>query len=235
MATFDIDDLFTQYYTLYRAEATIPTDTSGSEDDEYTIFLRLVKEAIQHWATYDNTYWKELYTTLQLDGTGATKTITTGTTTYTAPTNMQEAGGFVRVLDSNSNTLQIYPIIEPQEVQFKGDDTTYAYFTGNPTNGFTLHLNPSPTSTLNGLSMDYVYYKKPTFPTATTDKPEMGDPMFVVHRALANRFRASRNPFYEDALRDSENALTKMKMRNESGTWSNPWKVEDRSGSIWGS
>jgi len=214
---------------LYRAEADVP----DSDDDEYTIGLRLGNEGINHWKTYDGTYWKELFATLD-DADDGTKTITTGTTEYTAPDDMQEAGGVIKVKNSDGNTVQTYRIIEPQEAQFLGDNSTYAYFTGDPSNGFTLHLNPSPSSSLNGNSIDYVYYKKPTEFVSGGDVTEMSDPYFIVHRMLAQRFRTSRNPFYDDALRDAENALGKMKMDNDSGTWANPWKLTDNTGSEWG-
>ncbi len=223
----DFDSIFTAYWTQYRADSNIPAST----DTEYTVGLRLANEAINHWATYDNTFWKELYTTLQTTEGGS---ISTGVTQYACPSDFKQAGGHVKVLDSNGKTQQLYPIIEPQDVQFKGSNETYAYFTGDPNTGYFLNINPSPTSTLNGLDIDYVYYKAPTLFTTGTDITEMSDPYFIVHRMLASRFRSSRNPYYEDALRDSENALGKMKMVNESGNWANPWSLADRSGTAFG-
>lgn len=222
------DDIFTAYYNLYRAERTTPT----SDDDEYAIGMRLANEAVNHWATYDNTFWKELFVGLQSSDNGVS--ITTGTTEYDAPDDLQEVGGFIKVKDSTGNTVQTYQLLEPQDVQFKADLSTYAYFTGDPTNGLTLNVNPAPDSSLNGLDIDYVYYKKPTEFTTGSDVTEMSDPYYIVHRMLANRFRSSRNPYYSGALRDAENALTKMKMKNDSGNWANPWKISDRSGSQWG-
>lgn len=225
----DFDDLFELYYALYRAEE----ETPSTSDAEYTIALRLSKEAINHWANYDGTYWKELFTTHQVDNTGD-QVIVAGDTTYAASTNMREAGGYVRVNDAQGNAVQRYPIIDPQEAQFRADDATYAYFTGDPSNGFVLHLNPAPPSSLNGLDIDYIYYKKPTYLTTGSSKTEMADPIFIVHRMLANRFRISRNPYYNSALRDAENSLRVMQMDNNSGSWANPWKVADNSGSAWG-
>jgi hypothetical protein len=222
-------EIFTAYYTLYRSEATVPDST----DDEYTIGMRLANEAIKHWANYDGTYWKELYNTLQ-DADDGTKLITTATTDYEAPSDMREAGGFVKVKDSSGNTQQTYQILEPQEVQFKTDRSTYAYFTGDPNNGFTLHLNPAPPSSLSGLSIDYVYYKQPTEFATGSDVTEMADPYFIVHRMLANRFRASRNPYYQSAMNESENSLRKMQLDNNSGTFANPFKLSDNSGTVFG-
>lgn len=224
------NDIFTAYYNLYRVEATVPT----SSDDEFTIGMRLANEAISRWANYDATYWKELYTTAQQNSTGGVVTVTAGTSTYAAPTDMREAGGYVQIKDGSGNVLRSYPIIDPQEAQFKTDNAQYCYFTGDPTGGYTLHLNPAPDTAINGMNIDYVYYKKPTEFTTGTDETEMSNPYFIVHRMLANRFRASRNPYYTSALRDAEDALKIMKFDNDTGTWANPWAVSDTSGSGWG-
>jgi hypothetical protein len=224
------NEIFTAMYTLYRVEATVPTST----DDEYTIALRLANEAISRWANYDSTYWKELYTTAQENSTGGVVTVTAGTSSYAAPTAMREAGGFVKITDGSGNTLRSYQIIDPQEAQFKSDNAQYCFFTGDPTGGFTLHLNPAPDTAIDGMNIDYVYYKNPTLFTTGTDTTEMANPYFIVHRVLANRFRASRNPYYSSALRDAEDALKIMKFDNDTGSWANPMKMVDNSGSGWG-
>lgn len=226
----DFNSIFTAYYSLFRADSDIPTST----DDEYTVGLRLANEAINRWQNFDGTYWKDLYTTAQTNSTGGVVTISKGTKTYVAPTAFREAGGYVKVLDSNGNTVQSYPIIEPQEAQFKNDNSTYAYFTKAVTGIFTLHLNPAPTSSLNGMGIDYVYYKNPTLFTTGTDITEMGDPYFIVHRMLSSQFRAARNPYYTSAKADAENALKQMQIDNNSGSWANPWSLADNSGSVWG-
>lgn len=226
-------EIFEQFYTLYRGEADVPTST----DDEYTVALALSTEAINRWANYDGTYWKELFTTLQESTQvlpALVTTIATGVSTYAAPTDMREAGGFVRLKDADGNTTWSYPIKEVQDVQNMPDTANYCYFTGNPNSGFTLHLNPAPEAHLNGLEIDYVYYKKPTLMTTATDKPDMADPMFIVHRMLANRFRVSRNPYYSSAKIDAEDCLKTMQLGNNSGTWTNPWSLNDPTGSVWG-
>ena len=291
----NFDEIFDAYYTQFRADSDVPTST----DDEYTVGMRMANEAINRWAEYDGTYWRDLFTTLQTDG-GGTQTITTGTTDYLAPANFKEAGGVVRVKDSDGNTIQRYPIIEPQEAQFKGDASTYCYFTkgqnyystgtvsqatdtltGSGTTftaamvgmqvqfasgevatitgytsatvltvspsqtvssttykiinrGWTLHLNPAPTSNLNGLDIDYIYYKTPSIFTTGTSRTEVPDAYFIVHRMLANQFRAARNPYYSSAKADAENALKQMQTDNNSGTWANPWTLTDNSGTTWG-
>lgn len=289
------DDIFTTYYSLFRADSDIPAST----DTEYIVGMRLANEAINYWANYEGVYWRELYDTNQTDGSG-TQTITTGVTTYNAPTNFREAGGFVRILDANGNTIQRYPRIEPSEAQFKGDNSSYAYFSSSPvyystgtasqtlttvtgvgttwtsamvrmqfvfstgetgtvitftnstslelsisqtvasttyqvvSRGYKLHLNPAPTSNLNGLRIEYIYYKNPTLFSTGTSTTEMANSLFIAHRILAMQFRAARNPYYSSALKDSENTIRLMQLDNNSGSWDNPPTMADNSSSSWG-
>lgn len=225
----DYDDIFAAYYTQYRAEAQIPDST----DDEYITGIALANEAINRWANYDATYWKELWTTHQTNNTGD-QTVTTADTTYTLATNMREIGGDIKILNSDSNVQKRYPLIEPHEVQFRNPESTFAYVTGTPGTQ-TLHLNPAPDASLNGMSIEFDYYKKPTELTTGASTTEMANPYFIVHHMLGNRFRASRNwSAYQSAKRDSEDALKIMQMDNNSGTWSNPWKLADYSGGSFG-
>lgn len=228
----DLQTLFNQYYFLYRTEAN--GQAVGS--DEYNIFVGLAQEAVNRWSNFDGTFWKELFDTAQTDGS-ADLTITANTLTYNAPNNMKMAGGFLKlfsVVNGVSTTKVRIPIIEPQEAQFQADLTSYCYFSGDPNNGFILNINPTPNSSWIGLSMDYIYYKLPTILSSPSDTTEMSEPYFIVHRALANRFRGSRNPYYTAAKNDAEDILKTMQLTNNSGNWANPWKLADNSGSEWG-
>lgn len=223
----DFTAIFQAMWTLYRADSDVP----GSTDPEYTVALRLANEALNHWETYDGTIWKELYAQFKDE---ESTTISTGVTDYDAPSNFKKAEGDVRVFDSNNKTVQRYKVIDIRDVQFKDDNATYAYFSGNPADGYVLHLNPAPPSSLNGKRIDYPYRKSVTTYTTGTDVSELSDPYFVVHRILANRFRASRNPYTDDAKQDAENSLGKMKIDNDGGTVASPPSRQDRSGSSWG-
>jgi len=223
-------EIFTAYYQLFRGEATVPATT----DDEYVLALTLANRSLNRWASYDATYWKELWDTNQNNGTGA-QTITTGGSTYSAPTNMREAGGFIEIKDSSGNTVRMYPIIDPQEVQFRDKNAQYAYFTGNPSQGFTLNLNPAPDAAISGYDIDYAYYKTPSEYTADASESEIPNPWYLVHDMLAQRVQIERNyGGYQIAKRDAEEHLKNMQQDNNSGTWANPWALADNSGTAWG-
>lgn len=223
------NDIFEAYYNLYRAEGTTPDNT----DDEYIIALRLANEALARWANFDGTYWNQLYTTLIAAEDGS-KTIVTGQSEYECPSDMREPGGMIKLI-SGTDTVKSIRVVQPHETQFENPEADYCYFTGSPATGFVLNFNLAPTIELNGYEINYIYYKNPTQYTTGTDISEIPDPYFLVHRMLAMRFRASRNPYYQSALRDSEDALRIMQVDNNSGSWNNPWKLTDHSGSVWGS
>lgn len=220
-------DIFEAYYGQYRLEADQPLNT----DDEYTIAVRLANEAINRWANYDNTYWRELFVNVS---DNETQTVSDGVTAYDAPSDMQEVGGMVVIKDADGTIVRRYPIIEPHEAQFLTQSSYHAYFTGNPNAGFTMHLNPAPDTAIIGSTIDYIYYKQPTLMANDNSKPDMSNPYFMVHRMLASRFRGSRNPYYASAKTDAEDVLKMMKMQNDSGSWANPWQLQDNSGAQFG-
>ncbi len=230
MTTPSFDNIFMLYYTLYRMEATTPS----SSDDEYTIGLTLANEAKSRWEDYDGVYWEQLFSTAQTFSTGGVVIITSGTSSYLTPTAFKQAGGFVKIKNSNGNTVRFYPIIEAHEAQFKGDFGHYAYFTSVAGGLFTLHINPVPDTSINGMAIDYVFYRKATEFTTGTDKTECPNAEFMAHRMLCMRFMGSRNPFSSAAERRSEDMLKIMKMRNDSGSWANPWVLPDNSGAQFG-
>ena len=224
------DQIFEAYYSLYRAEAQIP----NSSEDEYIIGIPLASEAISRWSNYDNTMWRELFTTL-IDADDGDKTVSSAAV-YACPEDMKIPGGAVVIRGDDGKKIKRFKVIQANEAQFKTDESSYAYFTGDPNNGFTLHLNPDPEPAIIGGTIDYVYYKKPLLfdRTNTTEFVEMSDPYFIVHRMLANRFRSSRNPYYGSAKQDAEDALRMMQLTNNSGSWDDPWTLPDNSGTSWG-
>lgn len=223
------DELFEAYYAQYRAEA----DTPASTDDEYPVAMRLANEAVNRWQNYDNTMWHELWTTAQREGDGDLQ-VESGTTEYAAPDNFKTAGGDVVLRQADGTLVQRIKLVNAEDVQFYSDTAPYAFFTGSPAEGYVLNLNGNPDNTWVGANIDYLYYKSATRFTQGSDVTEMSDPYFIVHRILANRFRSSRNPYYSSAKTDAEDSLRTMQLQNNSGSWSNPWQVPDRSGTAFG-
>lgn len=227
----NFEQIFAAYYTQYRGESEVPAST----DDEFTIALRLANEAIDRWEHYDVTYWDELWTTLSRAEDGDS-TISSAIT-YTAPENLREAGGTLRVLDTDGSIIISYPIVQVQEIQFMDQNAQYAYFTVANQEGEapTMTLSFVPSATITGKTWDYDYYKQATKFTTGNSRTEMKRPYFIVHHMLANRFRVSRNwSAYQTAKRDAEDILRTAQADQNSGSWTNPWKLPDRSGSSWG-
>jgi hypothetical protein len=227
--------LFGTYYTLYRGEATPPAVT----DDEWPIAVRLYNNAVNRMVAFDDTKWNFLYSTLQTSTQVSpvlVRTLTASTTTYTAPTDMAEPGGILAYVDASGNRTT-YPIVQPYEVQNMPTLSHYGYFTGDQEAGFVLHINPAPSTAEVGMSIDYIYYKKITPLIASTADGTVetgtsviagGDPAFYYNHMLANRFRPDENySAYQTALRDAEEALKGMKLKNNSGSQYTAWGVQD--------
>lgn len=222
--TMDFDAIFTAYYSLFRADSDVPT----TGDDEYTVGMRLANEAINYWANYEGVYWNQLWTTNQ-ESLNVGQVTVIGQKGYDLPANFREAGSYIVLKDGDGVIKSLVPRIEPNQVQFQGTDSAYAYVADGKMN-----LNPLPTADTADLTIDFDYYKQPTEFTVGASTTEMANPYFIVHRMLAQQFRAARNPYYSSALRDSENTIRLMQLDNNSGAWDNPPTLADNSGSTFG-
>lgn len=226
----DFETLFGLFYTKYRGEESPPTTT----DPEWAIAVRNYNDALMRMSHFDDTKWNFMYETLQdvvQVSPVLVKTLSTGDTTYTAPANMSEPGGYVTFIDTNDGRNN-YPLLQPHEIQSITSTSQAAYFTGDRNSGYVLHLNVAPTATENGYGLDYTYYKKPTLLDPDTEGGTSiiagGDPSFYYNHMLAQRFLDSRNiPAYQISKRDAEEALKGMKLKNNSGTWFNAWSMQD--------
>jgi hypothetical protein len=219
-------NLFGLYYNLYRGEATPPATT----DDEWPIAIRNYNDALYRIQSADDTKWNWLFTTLQSStqiSPALVRTLALSTTTYVAPQDMLEPGGQFTLTDSAGNMTN-YPIVQPYQNQALNDNDTYGFFTGDRMNGFTFHINPTPTAAngLVGLTLDYTYYRKPTTLIASTDDGtvETGtsiiegcDPSYLYNHMLAQRLKVDENwSGYQVAMRDAEEALKNMKLKINS-------------------
>jgi len=219
-------ELFEIFYTKFRGEENPPDNT----DPEWQIAVRNYNDALQRLSNYDDTKWDFLYQTNQ-NGHSLTgdKNTVISQTSYACPSDMYEVGGIVKV-----GTVE-YPVISPHLVQVQNSTTKYAYVLGNNQVGFTLNINPAPTSVE---TLDYTYYRTPVRLDALTEDGtsiiEGGDPAFYYNSMLAQRFLDSRNfPAYQIAKKDSETALLGMRLKNNSGSYFNSWTMPD-VGAGWG-
>lgn len=223
-------EIFTQYYTLYRGQGTnIPV--YGSR--EYTIGIQLANSAIKKWERADGTLWRELQVRLQTASDGD-KTLSTGVTSYDAPSDMRKPPAFIRA-SLASSTFDI-PVIDPEEKDRMADLSTYAYFEGGANSGYTMHITSSLASQHDGWDIDYVYTKKATLltttPTPAATKVEMSDPTFIIQEMLSIRYQQSRNAYFKIAKNEANTALQNMKIENNSGTHGKPWTLASQGG--WG-
>lgn len=207
------DEIFREYYTLYRGQASkIPV----FGDREYSTAIILANAAIKKWERADGILWKELFTTLADDGA---QTVVAGTTEYEAPTNMMSPPSWISIGGSQ------YEVVPTQDVSVYTSGTSrVAWFTGDPSNGFILHLPAGSASQSNGLVLDYPYYKRATqlsfSKSPAAIKPEMSDPTFMIQDMLATRAQQARNGFvFKAAKAESTASLANMKIKNDSGSY----------------
>lgn len=237
-------NLFGIFYNLYRGEATPPT----TSDDEWPIAIRNYNDALYRIQSADDTKWNWLFQTLQNSAQSSpvlVRTLVASTRTYTAPEEMLEPGGQFQLTDSAGNITN-YPVVQRWENQAISNNETYGYFTGNRMAGFVFNINPSPSvaNGLAGLTLDYTYYRKPALLIASIDDGvvETGtsiiegcDPSYLYNHMLAQRLKVDENwSGYQVAMRDAEEALKNMKLKNNSGAFYGQWLLKDTSGTSWG-
>lgn len=233
-------DIFQEYYGLFRGDNAIPTVT----DPEWALAVYAGNRAIRRWAHVDAEEWEELWTTAVTEGFSETYVGTDSSptvTTYDCPSNMEKPGGFLQMTDPVSGTYIHINICKLTDVQFQVQTAPYAYFVGNPQQGFTVTLNFSGSSN-NGWIIDFPMYKKPTYFDATLTADGLGnvqedgstitecpDSSFLIASMQGARLFETRNPFFQQREKDSETALKGMQLKNGTGTPGNTWNLNDNN------
>lgn len=224
--------LFTSFYIRFRGDVIIPP----VGDPEFGIFRSYANEAISNWATVPDLMWSQLWSSLQTSGEGDS-VYTTTKTAYAAPSDMQRPGGFVRLTGTSSPTSQwpVVPVINPSAVQIQAFNNTYAYFTGDPNNGFICNIITGNVPASQSLTIDYPYYKQPTYFVNPTDVTEMPDPTYIIDWALAQRY-LNTNLINKYQIMDASATQNLQDMINIefSGTNYNGMKMKDPLGSGFG-
>jgi hypothetical protein len=233
----DFQQIFQEYYALFRGDSSIPAVT----DPEWALGVYAGNAAIRRWYNVDAEKWDVLWTTAVAQGFSNTYsgTNTPTTTTYDCPSNMGEPGGFIQLTDPVSGTYIHISVVKLQDVQFQNQANPYAYFTGGPQQGYQMVLNFSGTSN-NGWIIDFPMYALPTYFDASlnalgnvnedgTTITEVPDSSFIVNFMLGKRLFETRNPFFQQANKDSETNLKGMQLKNGTGTPGNTWNINDNN------
>jgi hypothetical protein len=241
----DYQAIFQEYYALFRGDNSIP----GITDPEWAIGVYAGNRAIRRWANVDGEEWDVLWDVATNNGFAQTYNSSSNSpvlTSYACPVNMARPGGFIQMTDPVSGSYIHIGVVKLQDVQFQTASAPWAYFTGGIQTGWTLWLNFMGTSN-NGWAINFPMYKKPTYfnssftpsegaPDGTGNVLETGstvtecpDPSFIINSMLGARLFSTRNPFFQQANKDSEVALKGMQIKNGTGTPGNTWNLNDNN------
>ena len=160
----------------------VDSEPWNETDDEYITARGLANIAINRWEKYENTTWSELITNLTDSAVllGGDKVTVASTYSYDCPSDFVRPVSFVRIGG------EIYDVKKPEQLaENKDSQSKFVYFTGNPKDGYDLHLNPNLTVTA-GEVIEYEYYKSASTFSTTTSESEMSDPYFIVYFVAAH-------------------------------------------------
>lgn len=215
----------TETNILAAAYSNVEGDTTNwdSSSQDYLTARRWANQAISKWENYIIVRngsqlpirWRGLWTPLSASASDIVKTITAGTYTYTAPSDMKYPASYVRTVKNGVSTY--WDVFAPNYVPTLDDSTYhYCYFTGNPKDGFTLHFNSELTLT-TGDTISYEYYKVATTLTAPSSTTEMDDPYFIIAYVSAMFMKDDDEAQYREFMLEAEARLDQMATNNEIG------------------
>lgn len=210
-------DVINNVYYLLEQDSTL----WEVDSDEYLTARGMLNIGIGRWENYDDTRWKELFSTLDAAADG-TKTLTSGTYSYACPTNMKFPSSYVRIQDSaGQNTFfTVLPVTEIAKHITTSEN--FCYFTGNDADGYNLNFNPNLTLT-TGDTIKYEYYKKATLTDNEADVIEMKDPYFLSYFIASHMSEGGIDP---DMMNMAEARLEAMRTNNMSGLFGIPDAIE---------
>lgn len=202
------------------------SDVWASTDSEYLTARGFMNMGIQRWESYDNTTWRELWTTngTALSSLGGDTTVSASTWTYDCPSDFIRPGGYVTTTDS-AGGVTFWKVLPNEEVgKYANSTDNFVYFTGNKSSGFDLNFNAKSTPTTGG-TIDYPYYKSATQSSATSTVVECGDPNFLSY-FIAAHMSESTDAIDSTFFTVAEGLLKQMKSVNNSGIWGVPFNIE---------
>jgi len=181
--------------------------------EEYLSGRKYCNAAIARWEYYDNTKWRELWTTLTAAADGD-KT-TDGTNVYDCPTNFRFPSSWVRINDVH------YEVVTPNRLaELSDSDAYFCYFSGSDKDGHKLNINPR-IALGTGDTIEYEYYKSASTFTTTTSTTEMSNPYFIVNSVLSQFIKLDGEDNIQE-LQQADEFLEQMKIDNESGFFGVP-------------
>ncbi len=206
-----VQDLMDQIYVNVDDDPT----SSTSEDDEWTSRLRLINAGIGAWQRQD-VYWRELWKKYTF-GSGLSSTNTYPITA----TDFLQPGSLIYLSDpNNSANIQFIDVVSPEQAikYVQNGPKNAAFFTGNPSSGWTLNLTWTPVVGDNfyGWIPSFYYYKSANRVATTTDAPEMSDPTYLVWYVTGQKHLFNnRTDMASDASAQAQEAMDNMRIRNE--------------------
>lgn len=223
-APWTLTKLQDQIQTVLEGDATTPATT----DEDWTTRTNLINLAIADWEGEIDTLWDELWVANYSVGT-----VVNATTSYALPSDYKLPGGYVRFVDSGGNVSKLQ-LLSPEEAQLYTTEERFCYVTGNPQDGYNLNLNFTPVTgdSYVGTTIKIDYYKFADSLSATSDVPEMSDPLFIINRVAAQLFaqRGDLNMYTVFETR-ATNSLQQMKLNNAAHT---NWQREELEDTGWG-
>ena len=142
--------------------------TAGAGD--WDLRLKYINMAQTEWSQFYD--WQVLYKEYPIS-TGSLASIT-------LPTDFRKLATYPRIYADN--TIYQYDEVRPQERFEKESSSKYVYIMGNVKDGYTMVLNPQPTSVV---SISIPYYCTPASLASPSDVTVVPDGNYLVHRALA--------------------------------------------------
>ena len=222
-AQLDEQTILRIVYSLTEGDA----DGWETTSDEYLAARIYANAAIVKWEFYDNTVWRELWTTLT-DASDGTKTLTAGTYAYDCPTDMRRPGSFIR-----TGGTTFWDLIKVENLaKYADTNGKFCWFTGSVKAGFKLNFNPNEVLATGNL-IEYEYYKQATTFTAITSTSEVPDPYFIVYYVLARIVKNDGEDNTEE-LQEADDRLETMRVANMSGYFDVENTIEETRGEGFG-
>lgn len=196
---------------LYEQDNDVPESTST----DYTVRRSIINAGIGYWEGYKDTEWEALKTTLDLDNTGADTTVATGDTQSDCPTSLVKIGKSIRLVSGTSSVIyKRKTSSEADDLIANSSTEKFFWITGKP-GAYKINWNPAIPAEYNGFSIKYIFKKKATQMTATTDVPDAPDHLFLVHYLLSWLYKDDDAGKSREQFDISDGLIKNMKREND--------------------